>query len=340
MKTTDFAVNLGRYLTHYLPDDQGCSPNTIDSYRYAFIQYLEFMEEEKGIRPEKIQIRNLTRESVILFLTWLEKTRGLQVSSRNYRLAAIKGFIHYLKYELPEYMEEYQKILAIPLKKISQKEISYLKTDGVELLIKQIDTSTKNGMRDLVIIMILYTTGIRVSELINIRVKDVSLHDPCTILVHGKGNKGRYVPLLKTAVPHMRRYIDMMNYDKEEKLNDFLFINHMNKQFTRQGISYLLKKYSIKAREIDPSLIPEDLSPHKMRHTTAMELVDAGVDIMYIRDLLGHASVTTTEIYARNGARIKREKIEEASKGIVPPEEAVWENDTDLKSWLKSFNRK
>lgn len=339
MKSTDFAALLSRYFTKHLTNEKGCSPQTIESYRNAFILYLEYMETAVGIKPEKLTIAEYTRESVLGFLGWLESERNNGAATRNYRLAAIKGFVHFLKYEFPDYLEEYQRILGIPLKKVEQKEISYMKTDGVELLISQIDINATNGLRDFVMIMILYSTGIRVSELIGIKVKDLSLTEPYTLKIHGKGNKGRYVPLLKTVIPHIRNYLEFMHYDTDSKYQEYLFINHMKEPFTRQGINYILKKYGDKAREIDSSLIPEDLTAHKMRHTTAMELITAGVDLMYIRDLLGHSSVTTTEVYARTDAALKRKAIEAASNEILPQEEAAWDNDQDLKAWLKSFNR-
>lgn len=340
MKTTDFATHLGRYFTQYLPNERGSSPQTMDSYRYAFILYLEHMESKRGIRPEKMTIRDFTGESIRGFLEWLETERDNSPSTRNYRLAAMKGFVHYLKYEFPDYMEEYQRILGIPLKKTQQKEISYMKTEGVNLLVKQIDLNKSNGLRDYIILLLLYTTGIRVSELIIIKVKDISLTEPYTIKIHGKGNKGRYVPLMKTAVPHIRKYLAFMKYDTDARYEEFLFKNHMGKPFTRQGINYLFKKYGLKARSVNPDVIPEDLSPHKMRHTAAMELLTSGVDLIYIRDLLGHASVTTTEVYARTDAKLKRKAIEAASKEILPPEEAEWDNDTNLRNWLKNFNKR
>lgn len=340
MKTTDFSLYLSKYFIRYLPNECGSSPQTVDSYRYAFILYLEYMEERCGIKPEKMTIMDYTRESLTGFLEWLEKERNNSPSTRNQRLAAMKGFVHYLKYEFPDYMNEYQKILGIPLKKTEQREISYMKTDGVELLVSKIDRNRTNGLRDYIIILILYTTGIRVTELINIRVKDLSLTEPYTLRIHGKGNKGRYVPLMKTAAVHVCNYLAVMRYDRESKYDEYLFKNHMNSQFTRQGINYILKKYGIKARKENAALIPEDLSPHKMRHTAAMELLASGVDLMYIRDLLGHSSIMTTEIYARTDAQLKRKAIEAASKEIVPAEEASWDNDSNLKDWLKSFNKR
>ena len=340
IKSTDFATLLSRYFTRYLPNERGSSPQTIDSYRNAFILYLDYMESVCGIKPEKISIRDYTRESILGFLSWLEAERGNSATTRNYRLAALKGFVHYLKYEFPDYMEEYQRILGIPIKKTEQREISYMKTNGVELLVSQIDINATNGLRDYVMLLILYTTGVRVSELVNIKVKDISLTEPYTIRIHGKGNKGRYVPLMKTAVPHIKRYLSYMHYDSEARYEEYLFKNHMNAQFTRQGINYVLKKYGDKARAINPVLIPSDLTAHKMRHTTAMELITSGVDLMYIRDLLGHSSVTTTEVYARTDANLKRKAIEAASREILPQEEATWDNDNNLKKWLKSFNRR
>ena len=251
----------------------------------------------------------------------------------------MKGFVHYLKYEFPDYLDEYQRILAIPLKKTIQREISYLKTDGVELLVAQVDIGKKNGLRDYVMLLLLYTTGIRVSELIQLRVRDLSLTEPCTMRIHGKGCKGRYVPLLKTSIPHIQKYLSLMEYDCDARYNEALFKNHMGKPFTRQGINYVLKKYGCKARANGDASVPEDLSPHKMRHTTAMELLSSGVDLIYIRDLLGHSSVTTTEVYARADAQMKRKAIEAASKEIVPEEKSLWDNNADLKNWLKNFNR-
>ena len=137
------------------------------------------------------------------------------------------------------------------------------------------------------------------SELINLKIRDISLHMPYTLLVHGKGGMSSYVPLLKDAVPIIQRYLDSDIFYGSVDVNCWLFVNHMKKQFTRQGINYLIKKYGDLARKQYPELIPEDISPHKMRHTAAMELVNSGVDLIYIRNMLGHVSVKTTERYAR-----------------------------------------
>lgn len=202
------------------------------------------------------------------------------------------------------------------------------------------DLNRQNGLRDYVILSLLYTTGIRVSELIQIRIKDLSLQEPFTLLVHGKGQKSRHVPLMRNTIPFIQKYLAQKRCDRPERLDEWLFKNHMNEPFTRQGINYIVRKYTKMAREIAPDMIPADFSPHKMRHTTAMGLVESGVDLIYIRDLLGHESVKTTEVYARADAMHKRQAIEAASKEIVPPEEAEWDNNSNLKDWLKNFNRR
>ena len=174
MKRTSFAVYLNKYLTDYLPNECGSSPQTIDSYRYSFIHFLQFLLEERGIPADKVDVSSLSYENVIAFLTWLQGSRGNSTSTRNQRQSTLNSFIKFLMYEFPEYLVEYQRILKIPIKKAPQKEISYLKTDGVALLISKVDINKANGLRDYIMLSLMYTTGIRVSELICIKVRDLS----------------------------------------------------------------------------------------------------------------------------------------------------------------------
>ena len=337
MKRTDFAICLNKFLTDYLVNTRGSSVRTIDSYRYTFIYLLEYYSKERGISADRICLSDLTYESIIGFYKWLENEKRNSATTRNQRQSALHSFIRFLMYERPEYLSEYQRILGIPLKKAPQREISYLKTEGVKVLMEQVPIDQHNGLRDYVMLMLLYSTGIRVSELIEIKVKDLSLVTPSTLLVHGKGKKSRFVPLLNETLPIIRQYLKVMRFDCPEKMDEWLFLNHMNEKFTRQGVCYIIRKYAARARAENPELIPADMSPHKMRHTAAMELVTSGVDLIYIRDLLGHVSIKTTEIYAKTDSKLKREAIEAASKEIVPNQDAKWENDTSLKEWLKTI---
>jgi len=292
-----------------------------------------------GTDADSLDINHLTRKNILGFLDWLQVTRNNSIATRNQRQAAINSFIRYLMYEFPDSLVEFQQILGLPVKKAQQKEIPYLKTDDIKILFKQIGTDTAGGIRDFAMLTLLYTTGIRVSELISIKVKDVSLGNPPTLLVHGKGQKSRYVPLVAPAVDALRQHIDCRGLDKPQHLAAWLFVNHMKKQFARQGINYIVKKYFAMAKTENSSIIADRFSPHIMRHSAAMGLVDSGVDLIYIRDLLGHVSVTTTEVYAKADAAKKRDAIEAASKEIVPKENALWEADNGLKGWLMNFNK-
>ena len=338
MKQTKFAHFLNKYFTVYLPNVNGHTPRTIDSYRYAFIHLLSYFES-CGIRADEIELTDLTVMTVSEYLSWLESAKHNSVATRNHRQAAVNSFIRYLMYETPEYINEFQRILGMSVKKTQTKAISYLKTEGVTLFFEQINRSSKTGLRDYAMLAIMYATGIRVSEVIGIKIKDVSLFEPPTLLIHGKGQKSRYVPILNNTKGILRDYITVHHLNEDRYQHDWLFKSHMKTQFTRQGVNYIVKKYADMAREINPSLIPHDFSPHKLRHTTAMELVDAGVDLIYIRDLLGHVSVKTTEVYAKAQSAKKREAIEAVSKVLLGKQEAKWDNDTHLKDWLKTFNR-
>ena len=318
---------------------RGSTPKTLESYRYAFAFLLDYYASELKIPADKITLNDFTFENLLGFYVWLEKNRKISISTRNQRQSAINSFTKFLMYERPEYLSEYQKILGIPIKKGPQKEISYLKADGIKLLLEQISSDSRDGLRDYVMVALMYTTGIRVSELIRIKVKDVSLSTPYTLLVHGKGQKDRFVPINGTIISSLKKYLHAMNYEDPSKCDNWLFINHMKQPFTRQGVGYLIQKYSEKARNIAPDLIPKDMSPHKIRHSTAMNLVNSGVDLIDIRDLLGHVSVKTTEVYARADAKLKREAIEAASKELVPKQDAEWEQDTGLKEWLKNLSK-
>lgn len=338
--TTDFAILLNRYFTVYLTSQRGCSAVTIDAYRQVFVLFFTFMTETRGKTPDKILMKDFTRETVSDFLEWLEKEKHCTESTRNHRLAVLRSFASFVKYDSPAHLNECLRILSIKFKKIEQGEISYLKADGMKLLLEQPDRTTPNGRRDYLMLALMYSTGIRVSELIGIRVKDVSLEEPKTLKVYGKGSKVRFVPLIKQVVPLLKAHMKENKLDLPENCNEFLFKNHMKTRFTRQGVFFMVKKYVAMARDKDSSLIPEDIGCHSLRHSTAMSLVNSKVDLIYVRDLLGHTSVQTTEIYARADSEAKRAAIESAAQDFVPKEDAIWENDKSVMDWIKEFTDK
>lgn len=340
MKVTDFARSLNRYFNDYLVNDRGSSPKTIEAYRYAFIQFIDYLDSQKRKRPENIKLQDVNRDNIIGMLNWLETSKKVSASTRNHRLATFKSFASFLRIEHPEFIEESVHIQKIKPKKFIMQDISYLKSEGIKLLLSQIDQSGRNGRRDYTMLILMYTTGIRVSEIIAIRGRDVSLSNPKTVVIHGKGSKIRHVPIVKQIVPLLERYLNDNKCLLPHNLDNYIFRNHSNEKLSRQGINYVIAKYAKKAREINPAIIPENCSPHTIRHSSAMSLIENGADLITIRDLLGHASVQTTEIYAKISAEKRRAAIEAASKEIVPMEDALWENSTSLKEWLRGITNK
>lgn len=336
---TGFALLLHKYFRDYLVNDLGASSCTISTYRTAFIQFIDYMESIQNVVADQIDLHHITRQNILSFLEWLEQKRSVSVATRNQRLAAFKSFAIFIRYERPEYLAQTDDVRKIKIKKGQQKEISYLKPEGINLLLGQIDRMELSGQRDYAMFFLMYTTGIRVSELIQIKGRDVSMNCPRHLLIHGKGGKMRHVPMIKQLGKILADYTAKTGAFLPHNLDRPLFTNHSRNQFTRQGINHLLGKYADMARHQNPSLIPADTSPHKLRHSTAMALVDKGTELIVVRDLLGHASVQTTEIYAKLSNHRKREAIEGASLQIVNQEEPLWEANASLKEWLINLGK-
>lgn len=340
MMVTDLMKALEKYFNRYLVNDRGSSPITIETYRYAFIQFVEYLDSQKYIKPECIRVNDINVNNIEDFLLWLEKEKHVSISTRNQRLAAFKCFASFLKYERPEYIATATQIQGIVPKKHQMKEITYLKPEGMRLLMLQADRSTINGRRDYTMMCVLFLTGIRVSELISLRGRDISMENPRTLVVHGKGNKIRYIAIVKQLSDILEPYLNEHKSLLPCNLDKPVFRNHSGSKFTRQGINFMLSKYVRSAREINPKIVPEDCSPHKIRHSTAMALVEQGTDLIIIRDLLGHSSVQTTEIYAKVSTARRRAAIEASSKQLVDEERPLWEENTGLKEWLKGLTNK
>jgi Site-specific recombinase XerD len=338
--TTDFAKHLSRFLSEYLPHERNVSPNTIASYRDAFVQYIDYMRNVRGITLDKLTLKQLTGNSVISFLKWLVEVRKCSTATRNYRLAAIHSFTNYLQYTVIERMEEWQKILSIKAMKAEKSILNYLSTEGIKLLLAQPDTATWKGRRHLALLSLMYDTGARVQEMADLTVDSVRIiHEPYTIRLVGKGRKARIVPLVKEQVFILREYMEENHLNNGNKSSHPLFCNNRHEKLTREGISYILKTYAHMARKESPELISERLSCHSLRHSRAMHLLQAGVNLVYIRDILGHVSIQTTDIYARADSKDKRDALEKAYADLTPNNDSdrEWERNKNLRDWLKGL---
>lgn len=337
MKPTDFSKYISDFISRYLPDEKGASTHTVTAYRDTFVLLLNFFQQQKGIKVEKLTLDKISKETVIEFLDWLQKERRCSNSTRNARLAAIHSFYRYLQYEHLDTLYECQKILSIRFKRTQQRGISYLTIEGIKLLLKQPDTSTRKGRRDLALLSLIYDTGARVQEIVDLTPSRLRLNGPPTIKIVGKGNKARLVPMLDAQVGHLKNYL------KESGLNEPLtnryplFFNSRKEKLTRAGINYIVRKYGKMARKENKMMVPDKISCHSLRHSKAMHLLQAGVNLVYIRDILGHVSIKTTEIYARADSKQKRKALEQAYVNVNPGEEPVWTKNENLITWLRRF---
>jgi len=337
MSPTDFSKYLTDYLTRYLSHERGSSCNTVTAYRDTFVLFITFMERIRNIKAEKLYLKSITKESVVAFLDWLQTERKCSDTTRNLRLASLHSFFRFVQYQNPENLYEYQSIMSIKLKKTKQTAINYLTTEGIKLLLEQPNLASEKGRRDLALLSLMYDTGSRVQEIIDLTPSAIRLDKPYTIKVTGKGNKTRIVPLLENQVKILKSYLNEHRLLTPQVRMHPLFSNSRQEKLTRPGVTHILLKYADKARVNKPELIPNKLSCHSLRHSKAMHLLQAGVNLVYIRDILGHVSVQTTEIYARADSRQKREAIENAYADLTPKQNPIWENNNDLLAWLRSF---
>ena len=342
MTKNDFAKFLRGFFTEYLSAERGVSSNTLRSYGTAFASYLDFMRVKRKVDAEKLTLEHMGRKNVLDYLDWLQTDKSSSVSTRNQRLAAIHAFCRYMQYEDVTRLYQWQEVLGVKMKKAIKGTMNYLTMDAVKELLAHIPQTTMRGRRDLAMLSLLYETGARVQELIDLRPVDVCLSKPYYVTLFGKGNKKRLVPIQDAQVSILRKYMEE-NHLLELRMNQRpLFQNGRGGKLTGAGITYILKNYATMARTATENLIPEKISPHCLRHSKAMHLSQAGVNLVYLRDILGHVSIQTTEVYARADSKQKREALEKTYTSILPQEEdnkPSWESDSELKSWLKNLGR-
>lgn len=337
MKPTDFAKYLTEFLSIYLPNQRNISKNTIYSYRDTFKLLINYCQDIKTIPIEKLTLSNFSSELITDFLAWLETDRACSISTRNQRLAAIHSFFRYVQSEEPSGLFYYQKIVAIPIKKAKQTvTVEYLTPEAMKMLLEQPDKQAQRGRRDLALISLLYDSGARVQEVCDIKIRDVNLQAPAVIRITGKGNKTRRVPIMHNTVTLLQNYLLENRLDKPGREEEPLFTNNQHHQLTKKGVAYIISKYVTSARKTS-TLVPPKVNPHMLRHSKAMHLLQAGVNLIYIRDFLGHVDIKTTEIYARADIETKRKAIENLYPDLIDSNLPDWSKDQALLSWLSEL---
>jgi len=336
MKPTDFSVHVTTFLTHYLAEQRNVSPNTIKAYRDVFTLLLRFCRDVQGIAPERLRLEQIDVSVVEAFLDYLERERHSAPCTRNHRLAALHAFFRYVQSEEPDRMLQCQKILAIPQRRHARPTVGYLFKEDLAEILAQPDLRNRGGRRDAVLLSILYDTGARVQELIDLSAGDVRLDPPAQVRLMGKGRKMRAVPLMDKTVQLLRDHMHENHLDRPEQFDRPLFRNRRDQRLSRSGIRYILQKHVGKARSKRPSL-NRTVTPHMLRHTKGMHLLQSGISPEMIRDFLGHVDVKTTQIYATANLEMKRIALERISDSSPVRAIPSWQHNKNLLEWLRSL---
>ena len=310
--------SLGRLLQEFfcqrLIHQQRVSPQTVSSYRDTFRLLLRFTEQNLGKRVMKLDLTDLDANLVLRFLDYLEIERNNTIRSRNVRLAAIRSFLHYAGLQEPNALSTIQRVLAIPMKRFEHPTINYLSLEEVESIIEAPNPNTWSGRRDRTLLAVIYNTGARVSEIVTAKRIDVE-NTQCTALrLHGKGRKERVVPLWKRTSRTLRQWLPQI----DQQPHSPLFPNRFGKPMTRSGVEKRLQAAVIKACERCPSLKGKKVSPHIIRHTTAMHLLQANVDLSVIALWLGHENVNTTHAYMQANLEMKKQALRKMKVANTP----------------------
>ncbi len=294
------------FFREHLQRMRGASPHTVFSYRDSLQLFFCYLADAKGGDVTKLRLDDITEKNVLAFLDHLEASRGNGVATRNSRLTAIRSFCRYLIRKDATNAAEYGLIVSMPGKKGPKPDIPYLEPTEVKLLLEQADQDQILGLRDYALIQFLYNTGVRVSEALSLSVGALEFSSPRQVRVQGKGRKDRVCPLWRSTMALLKRYIARWKLEVESRL----FCNARRRPLTTSGVAYILKRTFEAAKKQHPMLRKRKITPHVMRHSCACALLQSGVDLVTVRDLLGHESVRTTNRYTRSNMKTKQEALE------------------------------
>jgi integrase/recombinase XerD len=339
MKTPQ-SHNLGtalkNFFDNYLRQLRGMSSHTILSYRDSLKLLLIFVAQQKKITVSDLRIENIGVSEIISFLDHLETARSNGIGTRNIRLSAIHSCFRYIATMYPEYLDQSQRILSIPFKRMPIPTVQYLEFEEIDAVLQAIDRSTRDGRRDYALLALMFNTGARVQEIVDLKATDLELSQPFSVRIYGKGRKERICPIWPETAYVLRQYIEERKINIRDPLT--VFTNHIGGPLTRFGARYLLAKYLRKAAQLRPSLGKKRLHPHSMRHSTAVHLLKSGVDLSSIANWLGHASINTTNKYATMDLEMKRNALARAKplgKRINP--KSSWRKRPEILAWLESL---
>jgi integrase/recombinase XerD len=309
---TPIAPLITSFLQDYMPRQRGCSLQTCETYAVSFKLLLEYAATRTGTRPSRLAIEQLDAPLIVAFLAYIEQERGNGAATRNLRLAAIRSFMRYVEHHVPSALAQVGRIEAIPVKRRDQKLIRHLTMEAIRAILNAPDVTTRLGVRDRAMMHLCFAGGLRVSELVGILQENITLGRTPTVMVRGKGRKERCLPLWKETARDVRAWLSV----RGEARTPELFVNAEGAAMTRAGFEYVLDKHVRRAAKICPALVGRTVSPHQLRHSCAVVMLQATRDIRKVALWLGHADIRTTEVYLRMDPSEKLEAVE----AVVPLE--------------------
>ena len=308
---TPLAPHITAFLRERLPVDRRASEHTCDTYAHAFRLLFQYAATRLVTTPSQLHLEQIDAQMVLAFLQHIETERKNGAVTRNNRLAAIKSFMRYIEYQVPSALDQVRQILAIPLKKTDTKLVGYLTADEMQAILNVPDPHTRFGIRDRAMLDICFVAGLRVSELVGLKVEDLTLEPQPSVRILGKGRRERALPVWKRTGANLRAWLAI----RGEATVPEIFLNAHGGAMTRTGFEYILKRHVASAKQSCPSLCGKRVSPHTLRHGCAMLMLQTTHDIRKVSLWLGHSSVQTTEIYLRADPTGKLEAISK----LTPP---------------------
>jgi integrase/recombinase XerD len=334
--TNTLALALQGFFTKYLPESRGLSRHTLLSYRDTLVLLLRFVAGLRNTTPVTLELDAISPEAVLAFLNHLEEERHNKTSSRNVRLAAIHAFFRYITINMPESIDQAQRILAIPFKRTVTRPIDYLEYEELHAVLSNINRATRDGRRDYALLALMFNSGARAQEIVDLGACDLQLESPRQVKLFGKGRKTRICPLWPQTAQVLKEFVSERMLDLRS--NAPVFCNHRGERLSRFGVRYILAKYCKLSVNTCASLSSKRLHPHSMRHTCAIYLLRSGVDLVNISHWLGHADVNTTNRYAVADLEMKRKTIAQAGlPGDAHVPSARWRRDASVIEWLASL---
>ncbi len=326
---------ISSFFRDHLQRIRGASAHTVRAYALALRLYLCFLADSRHQSVSTLGIGELDVKGVMAFLTNLEAVRGNSVSTRNCRQAALRGFFEYLVRHDPANIEQYHRVLALPMKRAPIRPAIHLEPEWVKAILDQPDRRSPQGIRDHTLLLFLYNTGARIAEALSLREEDVTAVRPPTVRIRGKGGRERLCPLWPETVSALRRLSEL----QPQANGGLLFRNARGARLSRDGAAYILQKYVERAKASAPALAKIRVTPHILRHSCAVALLQSGVDVTVIRDYLGHASIATTNRYLSTNMEMKRRVLEGFWKrsGLQHSRKETRRPEADLIQFLQSL---